>query len=215
MNDQEIRQDIIDELAFEPVIDAANIGVTVNNGVATLSGHVSSYLQKIAAERAAWRVKGVKGLAQEITVQLAPDGKWDDGEIAERALSILSWSSVVPKDAVRVKVTDGWITLSGQVNWNFQRNAAESDVHRLSGVTGVTNDIKLIPEVEASDIKSRITDALKRHAEVEAARIYIDVHGDKVAISGVVDDWSERQAVKRAVWSTLGVRAVEDNLRIA
>lgn len=215
MNDQEIRQDIIDELAFEPVIDAANIGVTVNNGVATLSGHVSSYLQKIAAERAAWRVKGVKGLAQEITVQLAPDGKWDDGEIAERALSILSWSSVVPKDAVRVKVTDGWITLSGQVNWNFQRNAAESDVHRLSGVTGVTNDIKLIPEVEASDIKSRITDALKRHAEVEAARIHIDVHGDKVAISGVVDDWSERQAVKRAVWSTLGVRAVEDNLRIA
>lgn len=215
MNDKDIRQNIIDELAFEPMIDAADIGVTVSNGVATLSGHVPSYLQKIAAEHAVWRVKGVKGLAQEITVQLAPDGKWDDGEIAERALNILSWSILIPKDAVRVKVTDGWITLSGQVDWNFQRNAAESEVHKLAGVTGITNDIKLIPEVEASDIKSRITEALKRHAEVEAGRIHIEVHGDRVAISGVVDDWSERQAVKRAVWSTLGVRAVEDNLHIA
>lgn len=124
-------------------------------------------------------------------------------------------SILIPKDAVRVKVTDGWITLSGQVDWNFQRNAAESEVHKLAGVTGITNDIKLIPEVEASDIKSRITEALKRHAEVEAGRIHIEVHGDRVAISGVVDDWSERQAVKRAVWSTLGVRAVEDNLHIA
>jgi osmotically-inducible protein OsmY len=214
MNDKEIRQNIIDELDFEPIVDAANIGVAVNNGVATLSGHVPSYLQKVAAERAVWRVKGVTGLAQEITVRLTPDGKWSDEEIAERALRLLSWSTLIPKDAVRVKVTDGWITLSGQVDWNFQRQAAESEVHKLSGVTGITNDIKLVPEVEASDIRSRITDALKRHAEVEAARIHIEVHGDKVAISGEVDDWSERQAVKRAVWSTSGVRSVEDNLRI-
>jgi osmotically-inducible protein OsmY len=215
MNDRELRQNVIDELDFEPSIDAADIGVTAENGVVTLSGHVPSYAQKMAAERAAWRVKGVKAIAEEIQVRLPTDKKHNDDEIAQRALSVLAWDVVVPRDSVHVRVQNGWVTLSGEMDWNYQREAALADVRKLAGVSGVFNDITLKPSVQVGDVKQRITDALKRHAEVEASQIQISVRdGGTVEIEGGVDNWDERQAVVRAAWSAPGVRAVSEHLRI-
>ena len=215
MNDNDLRQNVLDELDFEPSIDSANIGVTADNGVVTLTGHVPSYSQKMATERAAWRVKGVKAIAQKIDVRFPGEKKINDDEIAQRALSILAWNAAIPHDAVRVKVQNGWITLTGQLKWNYQRLAAESEVRKLSGVTGVSNDIVLANAVDIVDVKQRILDSLKRHAVVEASRIRIDVRDDgTVAIEGEVDNWDERQAVERAVWSAPGVLTVEDHVRI-
>lgn len=213
MNDKELRQLVIDELEYEPSVDAADIGVTAEKGVVTLGGHVADYVQKMAAERAAWRVKGVKGIAQKIEVRLPSDKKWNDDEIAQRALNILAWNTLIPKDCVRVRVAGGWITLSGSVNWNYQRQAAENEVRKLSGVKGVTNDIMLSSVVQAGDLKRRIQDALKRHAEIEADAVHVDVRSDgTVRIDGRVDNWSEMQAVEHAVWSAPGVQHVDDHL---
>lgn len=215
MNDKALRQNVMEELDYEPSIESAAIGVTAENGIVTLTGHVPSYAQKLAAERAAWRVKGVRGIAQEIEVRLPSDKKVNDDEIAERAVAILSWSAPFPRDAVRVRVTDGWVTLGGHARWNHQRLAAERLILKLSGVVGISNEITLAPAAEAGDVRQRILEALQRHAGVEASRIRIDVgDGGSVRIEGEVDDWDERQAVGRAVWSAPGVRAVEDHVRI-
>lgn len=216
MNDKMLQQDVIDELDFEPSIDSADIGVIAENGVITLTGHVPSYSQKIAAERAAWRVKGVKAIAQEIQVRFASDKKTNDDEIAQRAVNILAWNSSVPRDAIHVKVQDGWVTLTGEVSWNYQREAAETGIRRLSGVLGVSNDITLIPLAQPADIEQRIRSALKRQAEIEASRIRVSVlDNGRVSIEGEVDNWEERRAVERAAWSAPGVRMVEDHLRIS
>lgn len=216
MNDKELRQNVIDELLFEPSIDSADIGVGAENGVVTLTGHVPTYSQKLAVERAAWRVKGVKAIAQEVEVRLPSDKQVADDQIAERALNILAWDASVPHDAVRVKVATGWVTLTGTVNWNYQRHAAESDMRKLSGVKGVINDITLAPVVQPIDVRQRILDALKRHAEVESSRISIQVReGGTVCLEGEVDNWDERQAVNRAAWSAAGVQSVDNRLRIS
>ena len=213
MNDKELRQLVIDELEYEPCIDAADIGVAAENGVVTLSGHVADYVQKMAAERAAWRVKGVKGIAQEIEVRFPGDKKWNDDEIAQRAVNILAWNTLVPKDCARVRVSDGWITLSGSMKWNYQRQTAENEVRKLNGVKGVTNSIALTSVVQARDLERRIHDALKRHAEVEADAVRVDVRSDgTVRIEGRVDNWSEMQAVEHAVWSAPGVQRIDDCL---
>lgn len=215
MDDRTLRQLVIDELDYEPSIDATDIGVAVEKGVVTLGGHVSDYAQKIAAENAAWRVKGVKAIAMRIDVRLAGDRRQDDDEIAQRALSIIAWDATIPKDHVRVKVADGWVTLSGQLDWNYQRAAAESEVRKLSGVKGLINEIRLTPAAQAGDVKHRIVDALKRHAEIEADAIRVDVRdGGEVCIDGHVDNWCEREAVERAVWSAPGVRNIDDRLTI-
>lgn len=215
-SDRELRQDVIDQLDFEPSIDSAHITVAAENGVVTLGGHVSSYLEKAAAERAAWRVKGVKAIAQDIAVRFPDEKKINDDEIAGRALAILDWSSAIPGESVRVKVQNGWVTLSGQVHWNYQRTLAEYEVRKLSGVVGITNQITLAPMAQPADIKQRILGALKRHAEIEAGDIRIEVGDDgSVRIEGQVDNWDEREAVEEAVWSAPGVHRVEDQLQIA
>ena len=215
MNDKELRQNVIDELEFEPSIDSANIGLAADSGVVTLSGHVTSYLQKLNAERAVWRVKGVKAIAEELEVRLPGDKKISDDEIAKRAVDILAWSTLVPSRSVKVMVRDGWVTLSGQVDWNYQRDAAAREINKLTGVLGLTNNITLAPAAQKIDIRQRVMDALKRHAEIEASRIDIDVGtGGNVTLSGLVDDWEERRAVERAVWSAPGVHSIQDNLRI-
>lgn len=215
MNDKDLRQLVIDELDFEPSIDSADIGVAVENGVVTLTGHVPDYAQKVAAERAAWRVKGVKAIAMKIDVRLLGSRKQNDDEIAQRALNIIAWNTLIPRDRVKVRVADGWVTLSGQLDWNYQRVAAENEVRKLGGVMGVLNDIELAPAIQASDVKHRIQEALKRHAEIEANMIRVDVRdGGEVRIEGHVDNWSERQAVERAAWSAPGVRIVDDRLTI-
>jgi osmotically-inducible protein OsmY len=216
MNDKRLQQDVIDELDFEPSVKAAHIGVAASNGVVTLSGHACSYAEKIAAEQAARRVKGVQAIAQEIEVRYPNEKKTADDEIAGRIVSILQWSAVVPRDSVQVKVQHGWVTLTGQVDWHFERAAAEAEVRRLSGVAGVMNSIAIRPGVDATDVKCKIEEALKRNAEVEARSVRVSVLGDgKIALDGNVHDWREREAVNRAAWSAPGVLAVEDHLLIA
>jgi osmotically-inducible protein OsmY len=216
MSDISLRQDIIDELEFEPSLNAAHIGVAVDKGVVTLTGSVGSYAEKIAAEQAVRRVKGVQAIAQEIEVRYPNDKKTADDEIAGRVVSILRWSAVVPPNSVQVKVQDGWVTLSGEVDWQFQRAAAEAEIRRLSGVAGVINSMTIKSRVQAADVKRKIEDALKRYAEVEAEGIRISVLADgKVTLDGNVHDWRERDAIKRAAWSAPGVTIVEDRLMIS
>jgi osmotically-inducible protein OsmY len=212
MDDKALRQDVISELDFDPSFDAETIGVAVEGGVVTLTGHVSSYAEKIAAERATQRVKGVRAIAQEIVVRYPEDKKTADDQIAERAVSIMTWDARIPAEDVMVKVQQGWVTLSGEVHWHFQREAAESSVRRLSGVVGVTNEIRVRPNTRPEDVRSRIVDALERNAELEADSINVLVQGDKVTLEGKVKAWYEREVAERAAWSVPGVAVVEDHL---
>ena len=216
MTDMNLRQDIIDELDFEPRVNSAQIGVAVKNDVVTLSGHVGSFAEKLAAEKAVKRVKGVKAIAEEIEVRFPEDKKTADDEIASRAVSLLRWSAVVPTDSVMVKVQDGWVSLSGQVNWQFQRFAAEAEIRRLSGVVGVVNSITIKPRVQPIDVKHKIEAALKRYAEIDAQGIQVSVEdGGHVCLDGYVHDWREREAVEHAAWMAPGVVRVDDRLRIS
>ncbi len=215
MDDKQLRQHIVEELEFDPRINAANIGVAVNNGVVTLTGHVSSYVEKIAAEKATRRVKGVRALAEELEVRYPNDKKTADDEIAKRALKILEWYDLISGNGIQVTVQRGWVILSGEVMWQYQRKAAESAVRKLSGIAGVVNNILIKPAVYPSDIKKKIEDALARHAEIEAQAIRVIVReGNKVSLEGKVDSWEERQAVENAAWSVAGVQSVDDRLSI-
>lgn len=215
MSDRSLRQDIIDELDFEPSINAAHIGVAVEDGIVTLSGHVDSYVEKVAAEKAVRRVKGVTALAGRIEVRFPDDKKTADDEIAKRILSVFHWHALLPQKAITVKVQDGWVSLGGEVEWQYQRALAESSVRRLSGVAGVVNGITLKPSVTTGDVKRRIEDALKRNAEIEAEDVRVSVQGSNcVTLEGYVHDWRERQAIENAAWSAPGVIKVDDRLRI-
>ena len=216
MNELRLRDDILDELAYEPVVDAAHIGVAVDENVVTLSGHVSSYAQRLAAVSAVRRVKGVHGIADEIEVRYSPDEKTFDDEIAKRAINMLAWDSVVPSDSVQVTVHDGLVTLTGKVNWQYQKSGAERDIRKLSGVRAVVNNIEIEPHAKAENVKSKIEAALKRHAEVEAKHIRVTVRDDsEVLLEGKVQSWDEKVAVENAAWSAPGVKNVRDRLTIA
>ena len=215
MDNEQLRQSVIEELEFDPSIDAAGIGVAVENGVVTLSGHVHSYAAKLAAERAARRVRGVRAIAQEIEVRYPSDKKTTDDEIAKRAVAILQWDAMSLPGAVKITVLKGWVTLSGEVDWQYQRTAAEQVVRRLSGVTGVINNIVIKRAVYVADIKQKIENALSRHAKIEAQAIRITVHdGNKVSLEGEVKSWDERDAVENAAWSVPGVQSVDDRLTV-
>jgi osmotically-inducible protein OsmY len=214
VNDKRLRQDVIDELDFVPNVDAANIGVAVSNGVVTLTGHVSSYAEKLATESAARRVSGVRAIAEEIEVRYPNEKKTADDQIAERALAIFKWDAEVPAESVMVRVERGWVTLTGEVSWQYQRAAAETAVRKLSGVVGVTNEIRVKPKVISQDVRGKILDALKRNAELDANSIMVVVHDDRVTLLGKVKSWRERDVAECAAWSAPGVAAVEDRLDI-
>jgi osmotically-inducible protein OsmY len=214
-SDKQLKKDVQDELEFEPSVNAANVGVAVTDGVVTLTGHVSAYAQKLAAERAARRVKGVRAIAQEIEVRFASDAKISDEDVAKRAVSVLSWNTILPAQAVRVTVHEGWVTLSGEVDWQYQKIAAEEAVRPLPGVAAVINNLSIKPHVLVKEVKQKIENALKRNAEIEANGIRVSVRDEgTVAIEGKVRDSNERNAVKNAVWSAQGVRFIEDDLTI-
>jgi osmotically-inducible protein OsmY len=214
-HDNALRSDIEAELDFEPSLDAASIGVAVKDGVATLTGSVSTYAEKIASEEAASRVRGVRAVADEITVKLAFDIQHDDAEIARRAANFLAWSVYLPADSVHVRVQQGWVTLTGDVDWYYHKQAAEGAVRRLSGVIGVTNLIKLRPQVATGDVRSRIAEAYRRNADLEASEISIAVDGGRVTLSGHVRAWGERRIAANAAWAIPSVTEVVDNLTIA
>lgn len=214
MADRDLRHSVMEELDFDPSFDAADIGVAAENGVVTLTGHVRSYAEKLAVERAVQRVRGVHGIAEEIEIRYPADKKTADDQIAERAISSIGWNAQVPKDAVLVKVEKGWVTLTGSVDWQYQRNAAASAVRRLSGVMGVTNLIAIRPQVRPADIESKILNALRRNAELEAGAIRVSVDDDTVTLEGRVKGWYERGLAERAAWSAPGVRNVEDRIAV-
>lgn len=213
-DDKDLQQSVLEELDYEPSINSAHIGVGVDQGVVTLSGHVDTYAQKIDAERAAWRVKGVKAVVQKLDVHYIGDAPTDE-EIAQHAATQLKWDTAVP-DGIHVKVVNGWITLEGEVNWQHQRAGAERSLRYLRGLRGINNLIKLKPSAQPASIKPLIVDALRRNAEIEANQIRVDVRdGSTVTLEGRVDNWAERAAVERAVWAAPGVRTVVDRLAIS
>ena len=213
MTDAQLRQDIIAELEFDPSFSGEHIAVAVDQGVVTLGGHVNSYAEKLAAIAATQRVKGVHAIAENIEVHRHYQKATSDDQIAKRACDILNWDVLVPRNAVDVLVHDGWVTLSGNVNWYFEKTSAEDDVRKLSGVRGITNMIAIRPRIDSANVKSKIDSALKRHGKVDAKAISVGIrNGNEVVLEGAVSNWGERHAVEHAAWSAPGVTSVEDRL---
>lgn len=214
MRDTLIRQHVIEELDFDPRIEAAHIGVAVENGIVTLSGHVGSFAERDAAEKAAQKVRGVRGVIEEIKVRFDGETPPRDEDLAQRAVQMLDWSATIPKNTVQVKVLDGWVTLNGRVGWQYQREEAYRAIRRLAGVAGITNSIEVMPKASVPDVRAKIMAALKRNAELEADAIKVTVKDAKVILEGKVNAWYERQLAENAAWSAPGVRAVEDHLTL-
>ena len=212
--DRQLQKDVIDELAWDPSVDAARIGVEVTDGVVTLSGRVLSYAEKWNAEQAAQRVSGVKGVAIDLDVALPGEAEYTDAELARRAIAALEWSISVPRDAVKVRVEDGWVTLSGDVDWAYARDAAESCLRGLIGIKGVINNVSVRPKVALGNVKTRIEAALQRRAHADLKGISVTVEGGTVTLAGRVDSLAERLTMENAAWSAPGVRDVVDNLTI-
>lgn len=214
MDDKVLKRLVEDELQFQPNIDAAHIGVSAERGIVHLSGRVTSYAQKTAIETAVKRVKGVRGYVEDLVVQPHGDVHSDDA-IAAQVANNLAWDAILPKDVIKVKVEAGWVTLSGDVEWAYQRIAAEGNVRRLHGVRGVTNLIMVQPKISVPDIRQRIEQALARQAEIEAKGIKITVEGGRVRLEGKVRAWRERDAIERAAWAAPGVTGVDDHVTIS
>ena len=212
--DSQLQQDVMAELKWEPAVHATQIGVEVKNGVVTLAGEVGSYTEKLNAERAAQRVHGVKALAVEMKVKLSESGQRTDADIAASAKNILGWTSSLPADAVKVMIEGGWLTLSGEVEWQYQRQEAADSLRYLAGVTGVSNQITIKPSASATVVKSDIEAALKRRAAADAKAIAVEVKGSDVTLTGTVHSWAERELATRSAWGSSGVRNVVDKLNL-
>ena len=213
--DAQLQHDVIAELKWEPSVNSAHIGVEVKNSIVTLSGHVDSYSEKWSAERAAQRVSGVKALTVEMDVNLPGLNKRNDGDIALSADNVLRWTTDVPNGTVNIMVEEGWITLSGDVSWEYQRRAAASALRRLIGVKGITNKISIKPDFTLDAVKSDIENAIKRISKNDKPNITVDVNGSDVTLEGVVHSWLEHDLIRHSVWSTPGVHNVIDHIAIA
>lgn len=212
--DTELQQDVMHELKWEPTVQAAEIGVRVKDGVVTLSGYVDSYHRKQTAERAAARVRGVRAVAEEIQVKVPGSLKRSDEDIARAASTALEWNVTVPRDRVKVQVQDGSVTLSGEVDWWYEKDAAENAVLPLKGVVSVSDRITLKPTVKPLDVKNGIEKAFQRNALVDARRITVETRGNKVILRGSVRSWAEKEQVHWAAWAAPGVSEVESHIII-
>lgn len=212
--DLQLQKDILDELAFDPAIDHRHIGVAVDSGVVSLSGHACSYAEKLAAEQAARRVAGVKALAIELDVRLPSDSRRSDVEVAKSVENTLMWTSNVPINYINIMVENGWVTLSGDADWEYQRRAAEDAVRPLLGVTGLTNLIQVRPhpKVSAATLKSDIEQALQRLAVSEAEHIKVETNGSEVTLSGTVHSWIEADMARQTAWRASGVKQVINHM---
>ena len=213
--DTQLQSDVIAELSWEPSINSEHIGVEVMDGVVTLAGHVSSYAEKIGAERAAMRVSGVKALAVEMDVRLAGSSTRIDADIAHSVDNVLQWTTYLPKDAIKIKVESGFVTLSGELAWEYQREKAVSAIRYLMGVKGVNDQLVIKPRASAPIVRADIQAALKRRALKDANEISVSVDGSDVTLSGKVHSWSERELATHTAWGSPGVRSVVDHITVA
>jgi osmotically-inducible protein OsmY len=212
-SDNSLRDDVLLELKWDPKISSASdIGVAVKDGVVTLSGFVPSFWEKDAAEKAVKRVYGVRGIANDIEVKLF----WQrtDPEIARDAVHELESHVSIPADRIKVTVKDGWVTLEGTVDWEYQKSLAQSAMKKLKGVSGVTNKIQVTPKASAAEVKSKIEEALRRSAELDARRITVEIEGSTVKLYGSVSSWAERDEAERAAWSAPGTTMVENHILV-
>ncbi len=213
-SDAMLRSDIVAELNFDPAVTATEVGVIVKDGVVTLTGHPASHAEKHAIERAAQRVKGVKAIVVDMSVKLPIGTERTDADIAMAAENALEWNVLVPDDKIHPMVENGWITLSGQVEWAYQRRAAEVAVRNLLGVRGVTNLVKVQAQFTVSDVEAKIREALQRQTDRELQHIEVIVDGGQVTLRGKVKSWAERKAVQGAAWAAPGVANVVNNLLV-
>ena len=213
-NDRLLQKSVLEELSWEPSIVAAHIGVAAHDGVVTLSGHVESYAQKQAAEAATRRVSGVRGVAEELEVKLPFMSTKTDDEIASAILSRLAWDVAVPRDVVTVKVEKGYATLSGEVKWHFEKEAAERAVRPLIGITGVSNQITIKPVVDTSHLSEDITHALHRSTIFDRELVHVAADGGKVILTGTVRSWHDRDVAADTAWAAEGATDVENNIYI-
>jgi osmotically-inducible protein OsmY len=216
--DEKIRKDVIEEIRSDPQLSgiATQVGVTVKDEVVTLTGMVDFYHQKLAAEKAAHRVKDVKVVAMDIAVRSSgKSGAIDDSEIAGAIRNALIWHSAVNEDLVNIIVEDGWVYLDGMVDWDYERSAAEKSVEHIRGVKGVINRVKIKQqEVDPVEVKNKITAAFRRHANVDSASINVDTRGSRVILTGRVRSWTERKDAEDVAWLMPGVTEVDNKLEI-
>jgi osmotically-inducible protein OsmY len=212
--DADLKRDVVAELTWDPAVKSTAIGVAAKDGVVTLTGHLETFAERHAAARAVQRVSGVKAIALELDVKLAPDHKRSDTDIAAGAEYALKWNTTVPVEAIRLTVDHGWVTLRGEVDWDYQRRNVEKAIRPLMGVVGISNEITLRSRAKVADISRRIEEALTRHAIREAKHIQVAVDGTTVKLTGNVHSWQERQAAQGVAWSAPGVRTVINELRV-
>jgi osmotically-inducible protein OsmY len=212
--DLEIQQDVINEMKWQPHLKSSNIGVSVKNGVVTLSGIVDSFAQKVNAEKAAKKVFGVRAVAEDIQIGDSPSYHKTDAEIAESVVSALRWNSGVPDEKIKVKVENGVVTLEGEVEWDFQRSVAKNAVAGLIGVKNVYDLTNVKPKITASDLKAKIKAALQRAATVDAGNISVNVEGSAVTLRGIVRSYSEKEEAGDAAWAAPGITSVSNFLEV-